>query len=122
MLIKLQKGEKKQEISAGHTKGQHPLVYSQQTVIILSVLYTTDNVEHSEAALKHFTIYIYIFCIRLIIFFLFFSTKIIMEKREEDQSEPPSVNIRGKRAIFRRGWMEDVVGAASLAVTAHCTT
>jgi len=59
MLIKLQKGEKKQEISAGHTKGQHPLVYSQQTVIILSVLYTTDNAEHSEAALKHFTIYIY---------------------------------------------------------------
>lgn len=101
MLIKLQKGEKKQEIIAGHTKGQHPSVYSQQTVIILSALYTTDNAEHSEAALKHFTINIYIFCIMLII--LFSSFPPILEKRGSKRATICE-RTRKKQSSGGAGW------------------
>lgn len=60
MQIKLQKGEKKPEISSGHAAGQQPLVYSQQTVIILSVLYTTINAEQSDSIKTLLCTYMYI--------------------------------------------------------------
>lgn len=58
--------------------------------------------QSSQTALKHFCVHICTYCIMLI---LFSSTKTTLEKREEDQSELPSVNTRGKRAALRRaGW------------------